>query len=221
MDDEKTVPQKRQVARIVSIKDLVEGSYVVESGWEPNYIKLATGEKVSRVNIFGTVVNKELDNEANFAQMQLDDGTGLIDVRSFDKGILFDNISVGETLVLIGRPRSYGNQKYIFPEIIKTIKDSSWFELRKLQLALINAKRPPMQDEEKKDEAIVEEIKEEGIEETDSDKVYSLIKQLDNGEGALFEEVMEKSKIKNTDAIIDTMLKSGDIYEVTGRLRVL
>ncbi|MFT4326972.1 MAG: hypothetical protein ACMXYK_05710, partial [Candidatus Woesearchaeota archaeon] len=50
--------QKRQVAFAVSIEDLLTGSYVKLEGWNPNYVKMPWGLKVSRATIVGTVLQK-------------------------------------------------------------------------------------------------------------------------------------------------------------------
>ena len=51
--------QKRQIAYKIRIKDLISGEYIKEEGWDPNYIKTLNGINVSRVNLIGTVVAKE------------------------------------------------------------------------------------------------------------------------------------------------------------------
>ncbi len=70
--------QKRQVAFKVRIKDIIDGKYIVEEGWQPNYIITCSGEKISRVNIIGTIVLKSDEENLNYKSVVLDDGTGKI-----------------------------------------------------------------------------------------------------------------------------------------------
>ena len=56
--DQKNSVQKRQVAYKVRIKEMIQGSYIRDSGWEPNHVLFGNGQKVSRVNIMGTIVDK-------------------------------------------------------------------------------------------------------------------------------------------------------------------
>lgn len=130
--------QKRQTACITTIKDVLEGSYVKEGGWTPNYIQFSDGRKVSRINIICAVV---FVDESNQLTITVDDGTGSMSVRSFDETSPIKNISVGDTITLIGRPREFGTQKYIIPEIIKKTS-SKWVLYRKKELDLISVLFP-------------------------------------------------------------------------------
>ena len=57
---------------------------------------------------------------------------------------------------------------------------------------------------------------------TPQQKVYSLIKELDNGNGAEFESVIEKSGCEDAEKIISRLLMEGEIFELgKGRLKVL
>ena len=88
MLNEQQTSQKRQVAYKVRIKDISEGQYVRVGGWEPNYVILGNDQKVSRINLIGTVVAKE--NANNYQSFLMDDGSGRISVRSFQDS----NISI-------------------------------------------------------------------------------------------------------------------------------
>jgi RPA family protein len=126
-------PQTRQNAIKTRISSLLNGKYVVNEGWEPNHI-LFGDQKLSRVNIIGVVVSKNQNEFSNNTSIAIDDGSGRINVRSFEENIFLNNVSVGEVVVLIGRPREYSNEIYIMPEIVKAIEDKRWVEVRKLEL---------------------------------------------------------------------------------------
>ncbi len=51
-------PQKRQIACKARIADLINGQYVKEEGWTPNYIITKQGKHISRINLIGTVISK-------------------------------------------------------------------------------------------------------------------------------------------------------------------
>jgi len=50
---------QRETAKISSIKELLQGSYVIQEGWKPNYIKTSF-RQIVRVNLMGIVVDKLL-----------------------------------------------------------------------------------------------------------------------------------------------------------------
>ncbi|MBU0535404.1 MAG: hypothetical protein KKE20_00430 [Nanoarchaeota archaeon] len=129
--------QARQTAVKTRISSLINGQYVVQQGWEPNYI-LYNDEKISRINIIGVIVSKNQNELSNNKSVMIDDGSGRISVRTFDESSVLDSVSVGEMIILIGRPREYGNEIYIVPEIIKPLQDKRWAEVRRLELELKN-----------------------------------------------------------------------------------
>ncbi|MBW2979928.1 hypothetical protein KY360_00745 [Candidatus Woesearchaeota archaeon] len=196
--------QKRQVAYKVRIKDILDGDYVKEEGWMPNYIRLIDGAKVSRVNIIGTIVLKT--DEQNYKSILIDDGSGKLPVRSFEKYEFFDGVGIGDVVLIIGRPREFG-EKYIVPEIIKKINDQAWIEVRKAEL-----KKPDIEvSEEKADVAV-----------SPADKIFSLIKEADNGAGVDVEDIIKKSNISEAEKIIRTLLEEGEIFELKpGIVKVL
>jgi len=54
------------------------------------------------------------------------------------------------------------------------------------------------------------------------DKIIEIIKDMDKGDGADTEEVIDASKVSNCEQILDNLLKEGEIFEITsGKLKVL
>jgi RPA family protein len=198
--------QKRQVAYKVRVKEILDGEYVKEEGWMPNYIRLIDGAKVSRVNLVGVVVLKT--EEQNYAGIIIDDGSGKIPVRNFENSNLFDATNIGDIVLIIGRPREFG-EKYVVPEIIKKVQDPLWIEVRKLEL-----KKPELKvnDENavKKDESNPSEV------------IFSLIKGEDKGDGVDVEDIIKKSNVSEADLIIRNLLEEGEIFELKpGRVKIL
>jgi len=241
--------QQRQVAVKLRISDISNGSYVVEEGWNPNYVLTKKGIKASRVNLFGVVITSPT-TDANYKSIAIDDGSGNISVRSFDEGDMFQGVSLGDAVFIVGRPRQYGNEVYLMPEIVKKIENTLWIEVRKKELEKISAMTPVEAvqtenvssvaqtiDEEQpfksaSEEEIVEDIplenetpkveepKNEGV--GNSQKIYNLIRELDKGDGALFEEILEKSGVSDAEKIISQLLMEGEIFELSkGKLKVL
>ncbi len=214
---------KRQVAYKVRIKDILEGKYVKENGWTPNYV-IVNNSQISRVNIIAVVVSKEEGISSSYKTITIDDGSGKINARTFDKQFLFNNIEIGNIVLMIGRPREFGNEKYIVPELIKRIDDRRWIELRKLELKKHDLRNKSPQDiqtvNDVKEETINDEAEE--VEVNDYQKICNIVRTLDKGEGADALEVVARTNIPNSEKIIEELLKGGELFEVKpGRLKIL
>src|SRR3989338_4303368 len=137
--------QQRQVAVICCVKDILEGEYKREEGWLPNYILTKSNYKVSRTNIIGVVIEVNLfePGKNSYSQIILDDGSGRISARLFEEFDKLRGINVSNIVLVIGRPREFGNEKYLLLEIIKKIDDKRWADVRKLELSMAN--RQPVQ----------------------------------------------------------------------------
>ena len=209
--------KQRQIAYKVRISEILNGSYVKEEGWAPNYIVIG-GNNVSRINIVGIIIAKINNNEN--VEILIDDKTGKISVRTFNNSSIFDMVDIGDFVLLIGRPREYNSEKYVVPEIIKKIK-KAWFELRLIELSNLNTKSIKLENnvnigEKVEEEKIIEEIIKSKI---NSDDVLGLIKRWDKGNGTDYEQLVEKV---GSEKIIKTLLEDGEIFEVTpGKLKAL
>ena len=55
-----------------------------------------------------------------------------------------------------------------------------------------------------------------------TEKIIHLIKELDSGDGALIEDVIERSPLDETNKLLETMLEKGDIFQSQpGKIKVL
>ena len=202
--------QKRQTAYKIKIKNLINGKYVKEEGWQPNYIITDNGKEVSRINLIGTVISKE--NEPTYQSMMIDDGSGKIAVRSFENNGILDNVDIGDVVLLVGRPREFNSEKYIIPEILKKT-NQKLIQIRELELKKQRLKEEP--EEEK-----AEEVAAGGSKETQ--KIYDMIKLFDKGDGADVDDLIKKASIIDVDLLIKNLLEKGEIFELKpGRLKVL
>ena len=203
--------QKRQIAYKIRIRDILEGNYIKEEGWQPNYVLTRDRKEISRINLIGIVVDKQTEFNREF--IIVDDGSGRISIKTFNDNIRLDN-EIGDVIMIIGRPREYNNEKYIMPEIIKKIRNKKWIDLRKLELNEQDVnfkidKNRIIKKEEVKKEMLPSEI------------VFNLIKELDSGEGANFDEIINKAGTE-AEKIISNLLTEGEIFQnKPGRLKVL
>jgi len=217
----------RQTAFHISIARLKQGKYHKGEGYNPNYILLDDSTKVSRCNIIAVVVSIPTDIDNN---VLIDDGTEKISLRTFEAPSIFDKVTIGDVILVIGKPREYNDEIYIIPEIIKKIKDNGWVLLRKKELALHVLKTKNNQPEQKEENMRKKVEKDDSSEHMENPTelpseikdVYGIIKNLDTGEGADTQEVIKKFPGKNTEKIITNLLLEGEIFEIKpGRLKVL
>ena len=192
---------KRQIARKVSITELQNGSYIRQEGWQSNYVQTPSGDKVSRVNILGTVVS-----EQQMGQFTIDDGTGKIMIRKFEESQIIPDLEIGQVIMVIGRPREFGNQIYLLPEIIKPLKNKIWIQVR-LQELQRSSKIIPEEVEQPKEIPTLKEV-------------HEIIKELDAGEGVDIEEVLQKLQHEKSEEIVQKLLREGEIFEISpGKLK--
>jgi len=210
---------KRQIAEKLWIADLKAGQYIKEEGLRPNYVLLKNDHKVSRVNLVGTVVSN--NNDMGYRDVCIDDGSAKISVRAFEQMPAMDALSIGDTVFVIGRPREYGQEIYVLPEIIKKISNMKWLEVRQLELKknkVVEAE-PDLPEEV----AVPEQdaVEEDVVEDKGVGAVKEAIKSLDSGSGAGYEEIIKKAG-PDAERIISNLLKNGDAFEVSpGKLKLL
>ncbi len=207
---------KRQVAHKVRIADILNNRYVKEDGWLPNYISVGD-KKVSRANILGVIVSKDAQEGSQTPNFMLDDGTGRLSLRFFEQG---DGLDVGDIVGVIGRPREFGAERYLVPEIIRKISNSKWIEVRKLELTIF---QQSLKKEGSSPVPVVLDTEEETIEESNPlSQIADIIKQEDSGSGVSFEEISVKFSGTDPDEYVKRLLEQGDIFEVKpGRYKVL
>ena len=207
--------KKRQTAHKIRISQILSGSAAKEND-SMNFIQTSTG-LVSRVNVSGFIVAKEASNF--FSGFVIDDGSGQIPVRSFEKRDI-ENFAVGNAVNIVGKLRVYEGQRYILLEII-TKTDAVWLEHRKKETELLEKlfqKHIPSKIAEPA------ENKEEFVEEKEpeANKIIDIIRNLDSGNGAEVSDVIKNSHSSGCEKIIENLLKNGDVFEIMpGRIKIL
>lgn len=199
---------KRETASICRVDDILQGSFVKAEGWNPSYVETSLG-KLSRVNVMGVLVSQENST------MVLDDGSGRVVLRSFDEGSL-NHVSIGDFVVVIGRPRVYNDEKYVMPEIIKKA-DPAWAEFRKKQVGFLSMGSKPLPKEKRV-------VVNDPVAPTANQfqKIVEFIKDMDTGEGADSTEVATRTGFPNAEELIRKLIEEGEIFELKpGRLKIL
>jgi RPA family protein len=209
--------QRRQIARKIPIADITDSSFVKEEGFEPSYIVHKYGN-ITRVNVVGIIV----ENSTNefYEGITVDDGTGKVAARSFEKKGMFNGLSVGNVVQIIGKIREYNGERYVGCEAVKDVGATDWLNLRKKEWVLLDKKLKKVNVPEiRKSES---SVKEEVVEGDVNSKVYSIIKQLDTGNGADIDEIIKKANISKCEEIIKKMLMNGDVFEIRpGKIKTL
>jgi RPA family protein len=203
--------QKRQVAYKLLISSILKGEYTKGEEWNPSYI-LFDNKQISRVNIIATIIDKQDDVNSAYKSMIVDDGSGTIGIRTFEDNNRIGNIGVGNSVLIIGRPREFGNERYIVPEIIKKIENNDWIELRNLELTKSIKKEKPNIE--------VYNLEEEVI--GDNPDIFTIIRQIDKGDGADFNEIAQRLNSIDAEKMINNMIKIGELFEIKpGKIKIL
>ena len=212
---------ERQTAKIASIGEIIAGTYIKQEGWDPNYVKTRKGDAISRVNCIGVVVTIPETGQSLF----VDDGTGRVEIRTYENNNLFEGITIGDIVLIIGRPREYNNEIFINAECIRKITNKGWLEYRKKEIQLRNIQMPDAKEVVSdipetisQETTETEQISDEDLD--DIDKILFAIKELDEGQGCTLSDLYEK--IPEAEGLMTQLLSNGDVYELSpGKVKVL
>ena len=208
-------PTKRGTAYKLKIGDLLKSNQIFEDleGGVKRFKQLELGDKtIQRINIIANIIDKyESESESKFASITIDDGSGQIKARVFGEDLnKFKNIQQGDTIAIIGVLRSFNQELYILPEVIKK-QDPKYLLVRKLEIEKSQPKQiTPIQKQEIK---------------AHRDDIIDMIKAAEPNEGIDKDEIINKLKNGNPEIIsqeIQKLLEEGVIYEPKpGRVRYL
>ncbi|MGM5483936.1 MAG: OB-fold nucleic acid binding domain-containing protein [Nanobdellota archaeon] len=208
---------KRDTAYVVELKEINEGEYVKQEGWNPNYVKTSFGLKVSRINIIGTIIEKDTNSA------KIDDSTDVITIRLFDENEEFDKLKTGSVALVIGKIRNYNQENYITPEIIKPI-DPAFMKIRKKDIQKIKdlcSKEVIKQTQEEASFDTGEEVVQQKVEESmkaqsvsNTDEILKFIDEEDKGNGVERTKILEKFERDDITDIMEALIMEGDIFEI-------
>ena len=201
-----TEQYKRHTAYKLRIGSILEGKQILEAD-KLKFIE-SQGKSISRTNVIANITDKYIqDGEKKFASITLDDGTGQIKAKVFGEDIeKFSALSQGDTILVIGLLRSWNNEIYLTPEIIKK-KAPEYLLIRKLES---EASQPKTLEKEK-----LFELK---------DKLITKLKESEKDGGLDIDKIIldlkEPPEVINTE--IKKLLEDGVAYEPRpGKLRYL
>lgn len=120
----------------MKIEDVTLGQYVRSpDGTEPSYLLTPWGEQVTRVRVMGTVIDKFIRDDQNYATLRIDDGSETVSLRAWKEGVKeLDGYKVGDTVDVIGRVREFNGEIYLVPELIIRVEDPNWELVRELEV---------------------------------------------------------------------------------------
>jgi len=197
---------KRNVAYKLRIGDILSGKVNIEAE-RFKFLELRN-KQIVRVNLIANVIEKYVqDGEKKFGSITLDDATGQIKIKVFGEDIeKFANLNQGDTILIIGLLRSWNNELYITPEIIK-MKEPTYLLVRKLE---VESDMPKSLNREQ-----IIALK---------DKILSMVKKAEKEGGIDIEKIIlelkEPPEIINQE--IKRLLEDGVAYEPRpGKLRYL
>ncbi|MBI5347392.1 MAG: hypothetical protein HZB66_02180, partial [Candidatus Aenigmarchaeota archaeon] len=124
---------KRLTAIKTSIKPLINGRFVKQEGFDPSFVISPSGQRLSRVRILATVVNKYEPEGGKFSSVTIDDGTATIRAKIFGSS-LFSGIKEADLVDVIGKIREYNGEIYVLSESVVKLDDPNWEILRELEL---------------------------------------------------------------------------------------
>lgn len=124
---------KRNTAYKLRIGDLFKGKNVFYED-RLSFVELGD-KKIIRVNIVANIIDKFLsEGEKKYLSFTIDDASGQIRIKIFGESVnKFSDLNQGDSIMVIGNLRSFNNELYILPEIIK-VKDPRYLFVRKLEL---------------------------------------------------------------------------------------
>jgi len=234
--------EKRRVpAKKVRIYDILNGKYFPGSKEEmkASYVITPFGDKISRVNIIATVIEKFESEDGNYSTIRIDDGTEALRVKFFKEDTaIIKNVDVGNLATIIGKVKEYNGEVYINGEIVRKVDDVNIENLQKLEILneLIEKKKVVDQIKNLLDEMSEEELKktvknkfgiDEGslqvirdnlkvVKEIDyKPKILEVIKSLDKGEGVEIGKILQLSDLPENviENAINELLSNGSLFE--------
>ncbi|MBU2497144.1 MAG: hypothetical protein KJ767_03740 [Nanoarchaeota archaeon] len=203
----------RMTAYKVWLSDIKEREFKQQQG-VPSHVDI-NGRRVSRVNIIASVVDKFVSENQNYSSLTLDDGSEQLRLKAFaDSTEMLNAIEIGDIILTIAKLRTYNNETYLMPEILRKVSSKEAL-LRRLELILEHGKREPYTSKRTEQTRIIQEKEStSNPEDTLKEKLRALISKLDEGEGVeitkLEETYPDKEKLAK---FIEDFLSEGEAYE--------
>ncbi len=204
--------KKRETAHKLRIGELLRGNQIFDQTQNsdltqvtnPRLLHVELGDrKIIRLNVIANVIEKfESQGDTKFATITLDDGSGQLKARVFGEDLhKFQGIVEGDTILLIGLSRSFNQELYILPEVVRK-QDPKYLLIRKLEIDK-SSPNPLTKDQKKEIKAY-------------RDEIIDLIKGSEENQGIDKDKIIMKFSDAKPDIIsqeIQKLLEDGIIYE--------
>ncbi|MBR9679195.1 MAG: hypothetical protein GON13_02925 [Nanoarchaeota archaeon] len=189
----------KYIAKKYWLKDLKS------SVWKGECLEVG-GDLVFRVNVVASVVQKFISEDGQYVFVVLDDGSETIRSKAWRRDVhKFRDVEIGDIINIFGGLQEYQGEVYLSPIIVRKV-DGNWELLRVLELSDGNL------------------VKKEVVEQKKVVDVKVLIKKLDTGKGAGFDELLKVSGLSNAELVsqVRVLMSDGEVYEPEPkRLKVL
>lgn len=126
--------QKRQIAKLLDFQQLNSGKYFQREGFEPNFLLLPSGRRISRARAVGTVVDRFVNDDETYGSLTLDDGNDTTQIKFFSELELMEDFEIGQVIEVVGKVREYQGQIYLDGEVLREVKPEKEL-LHRLRLA--------------------------------------------------------------------------------------
>ena len=114
--------QKRQTAKLVDFEQLNSGKYFQREGFEPNFLLLPSGRRISRARAVGTVVDRFVNDDETYGSLTLDDGNDTTQIKFFSELELMEDFETGQVIEVVGKVREYQGQVYLDGEVLRSVE---------------------------------------------------------------------------------------------------
>src|SRR3989344_5410043 len=124
---------QRNTAYKVWIAHLISGIYTKgQEQFDSGYVMI-NNKRVSRVNVVGGIIEKF--SGEGYMSVNIDDGSGILSLRAWkDDMHIFENVDIGDLVLVVGKVKSYNNIIYASPEFLRRLDNPLWLKVRKLEL---------------------------------------------------------------------------------------
>jgi len=232
------VEARRATAKRILLEELRYGMFLRNGN--ASYFLSSLGDKISRVRVVGTVVDKYVGEEME--SLRIDDGTSQLRCKSFGQEAKLE-VELGDLVEVIGKVREYGGEIYISVELVKRVSFESFLLHRlealrriadlRLVKQVLQEYKPKCADAEELKHALKKEL---GLDEEAAEavlaadelfaqrvtngaslreKVLALIRELDKGEGCEYSELLKRSSLapEVLERVVTELLDRGLCFE--------
>jgi RPA family protein len=231
--------KKRLTAVKTNIGSMSKGKFFAQEGFNPSYVLSPAGQRLSRVRVLATAVDKFVSGNGKFASLTLDDGTDTIRVKVFNALSMIEKIEKGNLIDVIARIKQYQEEVYLLPEIITKIDDPNMELLRQLEIQeqetearkkkqlileyksqvadyseLVKFMKERFGIEQEEIEACLQQDDVPKTQETRTE-IIKMIETLDAGEGCDYQELIQAAGVSENvlDVIVGELLEEGLVFE--------